>query len=351
MRMSGQFERVNEIVAEALELPPAAWDAFLASRCGEDGDARAAAERLLGVSDSLDGFLDMPESEIQPGDVLGGRFRVLAELGIGAAGTTYAAEDAQLGEVALKVPHPEIALERFAAEVRHARAVRHPNVCPVFDLFTFEHKGRQVTAATMRCLRGETLACRLARGAMTPAEALPIARGIAQGIDALHAEGIVHCDLKPENIMLTRGPDGATAPVIMDFGLACLPSAGCAEIAGSPDYMAPERFRSGPATAASDIYAFGMMLFEMIAGVRPFPPEDLLSSVVRRVTEDAPPLSHVIRATPRAYAEAVARTLSRDASRRPRSAGQVIAEIEQASAGAPRVAHGCAHGRFNRQAG
>ena len=221
----------------------------------------------------------MAGPEIRSGDVLGGRFRILEELGTGGTSTVYRADDLQFGEVALKIPHPEIcgvrgASERLRAELHAARAVRHPNVCTVYDLFVFETRLGRIAATTMPCLPGETLAARLSRGPIPSGEVMRIAHGIAGGIDALHSAGIVHRDLKPENILLTLRPDGGAIPVLMDFGLAVSPGtmASAAPISGSPDHMAPEQFRGAPASPAVDLYAFGLILFEMLAGARPFPP-------------------------------------------------------------------------------
>jgi serine/threonine protein kinase len=336
--MNNHFELVNEVVEEALDLPSAERETLVSARCGSDKDLLASVLRLLTLADSMDGFPDcLPasRSEICPGDVLGGRFRIVEDLGAGAMGSIFLAQDRQLGEVALKTLHPEMrgdprAVDRFLAEIATARAIRHPNVCPVFDLFTFEHtRAGRLVAFTMKYLPGETLACRVSRGAIPPAEALRIARGIGAGLDALHAEGIVHRDLKPDNIMLATGRNGAVTPVIMDFGLASQPGSDApAAISGSPDYMAPEQFRTASVAKTADVYAFGLTLFEMIAGSRPFPPEELLPAVIRRTTEDAPRVCTVAPWAPRAWDGAIARALSREASKRPGSAREILDQIE-----------------------
>ena len=341
--MTGRFEMVNGVVEEALDLPPADRDAFVSQRCASDADLLTGVLRLLALSNSMDGFLDSPPAplaEIRPGDVLGGRFRILEELGAGGMGATFLAEDLQLGPVALKTLHPEMrrdprATERFLGEIATARAIRHPNVCPVFDLFTLDHaRTGPLAACTMKYLPGETLARRLSRGPIPPAEAMQIARGIAAGIDALHAEGIVHRDLKPDNIMLTTGRDGAVTPVIMDFGLASQPGSDApAPISGSPDHMAPEQFRAAATAKSADIYAFGLILFEIVAGARPFPREDLLPAAIRRATENAPRVGAVAPWAPRAWDVAIAHALSRDPSQRPVSASEMIEEMESQPTG------------------
>jgi serine/threonine-protein kinase len=369
--MSNRFEFVNDLVEEALDLPPAEREDFVSLGCGKDEELLAGALRLLALSDSADGFLESPpvaHGGIRAGDVLGGRFLILHELGAGGMGSILLAEDRQLGKVALKILHPELrqdarVMERFLAEIVIGRALRHPNVCPVFDLVTFEHgPGAPIAACTMQYLPGETLRDRLSRGPIPPDEAMHIARGIAAGIDALHAAGIIHRDLKPDNIMLTPGGDGEPVPVVMDFGLASYAGAGSAAsipytpgaaISGSPDYMAPEQFRTAAITPAADIYAFGLILFEMIAGARPFPVEDLLPAVIRRTTEDAPRARSVAADVPQVWDSAIAHALARKPSDRPGSARELLYEMEERVAKGGRRCHhrlarSCSHARRAR---
>ncbi|MGH9663565.1 MAG: serine/threonine-protein kinase, partial [Bryobacteraceae bacterium] len=223
-----QFSRADAILEDALDLPDGERDVFAAGRCDGDGTLCAEVLRLLAFARKQDDFLERPPHAfgIGPGDLLGGRFRIKEKLGEGGMGAVFLADDAQLGEVALKTIRMEMrgdrrAMERFRAEIRLGRSVSHRNVCPVFDLFTLEHPSCGGLAAfTMKYVRGETLAARISRGRMPVTELLPVARGIAAGLDALHAEGIVHCDLKPANILLATGGNGEAVPVITDFGLA-----------------------------------------------------------------------------------------------------------------------------------
>ncbi len=296
MQTIDRAETINCIVESALDLPARERESFLTSRCGEDRALHAEAFRLLALSDEAYGFLERAsstQSEIAPGAQLG-HLRILRQLGSGGMGSIFLAEDDEHGLVTVKIVHPELRREKAAAaalrtELTIARAVQHPNLCPVFDLINLnEDREYSITALTMKYLPGETLAERLSRAPMEPQEAFEIARGIAAGLDALHARGIVHRDLKPHNIMLTT-ESGVTKPVIIDFGLASRSHApqDAAAISGSPDYMAPEQFRTGLVTRAADIYAFALILFEMLSGSRPFPAEGLLAAAIRRNTEDA----------------------------------------------------------------
>lgn len=361
MPKNSRFTIVNGIVEGAIELPVRVREAYVAQCCGADAGLAAEVMALLSLSQSADRLLDAGASDIHPGDVLGGRFRIVEELGCGGAGTVFLAEDSYLGRVALKVVHGNLLaggslIDRVAAEVKAARAVSHPNVCPVFDLFQFDDAAcGPLVVFTMKYLAGEALHSKLAQGPLDSGEALDIARGVASGLDALHGNGIVHCDLKPGNIVLTR-TNGGCIPVILDFGLAALSnSVQTSQASGSPRYMAPEQFRPVPLTAAVDIYAFGVLLFEMIAGRLPFPEEDLVSAAIRRNAETPPRLSAVAGWAPPGWDAAIAQALARDPAARPRSAMDVIGMlshrvVEEGGAGmrATRNRRYCSH-RANRR--
>jgi eukaryotic-like serine/threonine-protein kinase len=334
MESSDRFQLVNTALEEALDLPSAERAAFAKRECGADESLLRELLDLLALSESQDGILESSldsSTEIRLGDVLGGRFRILQELGSGGLGSIFLADDCHLGLVALKTIHnrmrgPTCNLQRIAAEVRAARALRHRNLCPVFDLFTFDHERcGPITAFTMEYLPGETLMSRLSRGPIPPSEATEIARDIANGLDSMHAEGVVHCDLKPANIMLTP------TPVIMDFGLATSLAQNSLHGAafGSPDYMAPEQFRRAAITKSVDLYAFGLIVFEMVAGVRPFPSEDLLATAIRRSADVPPCLRSVAPWAPASMDAAITHSLSAEPLRRPQSAGEIVAVMER----------------------
>jgi serine/threonine protein kinase len=331
MTQRSRFEMVNEIVGGAVELAAREREAYVHQCCGPDAGLAAEALHLLGLGKAADRLLVPCGGEPQPGDVLGGRFRIIEELGYGGAGTVFLAEDCYSGLVALKLVHPNLlagvgAIELAAAELKAGRAVSHPNVCPAYDLFRFDDAPcGPVAALTMKYLPGETLQARLAHGPLDPGEALAIARGAASGLNAIHAAGIVHGDFKPGNLMLTP-TNGGALPVILDFGLAATTnSVKASPASGSPRYMAPERFRSAPLTAAADVYAFGLLFFEMIAGKLPFIDEDLVSAAIRRNTEEPRRLSALAGWAPAGWDAVIAQALSRNPQDRPHSAMDVIA--------------------------
>ncbi len=205
------------------------------------------------------------------GTILASRYRIVAALGRGGMGEVFRAEDLTLQqEIALKfLPHEltsdPAALERFHREVRVARQVSHPNVCRVFDIGVADG----APFITMEYVDGEDLSSLLRRiGRFPQDKGLEIARQICAGLAAAHEQGLLHRDLKPANIML----DGRGRVRITDFGLASLAGEvhGADVRAGTPAYMAPEQLEGKEVTFKSDIYALGLVLYEIFTGKRAF---------------------------------------------------------------------------------
>ena len=224
--------------------------------------ADASGQRIPGGSRSTSsrGFT--------PGTILAGRYRLVGLLGRGGMGEVYRADDLKLGTpVALKFLPRALAAdpdraERFVAEVRLARLIAHPNVCRVFDLGETTDGERFLT---MEYVDGEDLASLLRRIGRLPADkALDIAHQLCAALAAAHDRGVVHRDLKPANVML----DGHGRVRIMDFGLAVAADAPGLELdqSGTPAYMAPEQLAGAAASVRSDIYALGLVLYELYTG-------------------------------------------------------------------------------------
>jgi serine/threonine-protein kinase len=211
------------------------------------------------------------EGRFLPGRLIAGRYRIIALLGKGGMGEVYRADDLTLGQaIALKFLPDEAArdeglLERFRNEVRIARRVSHPNVCRVYDVGDVDGQ----TFFTMEYVDGEDLASLLRRiGRLPPDKALDIARQLCAGLAAAHTKGVLHRDLKPANIML----DGRGQVVITDFGLAGLADdiRGNEIRSGTPAYMSPEQLAGKEVSPRSDIYALGLVLYEVFTGKRAF---------------------------------------------------------------------------------
>src|SRR5687767_11999552 len=211
---------------------------------------------------------DASTGRFPPGTILDERYRIIGLAGRGGMGEVYRADDLRLGQpVALKFLPEELARDasRLALlhnEVRAARQVSHPNICRVYDI-----GGRDGQLyLTMEFVDGEDLAASLRRfGRLPEDKALDIARQLCAGLMAAHERGVLHRDLKPANIMI----DGEGRVRIMDFSLASIGEAEATR-AGTPRYMAPEQLKGLPATAASDIFALGLVLYEIFTGRRAF---------------------------------------------------------------------------------
>src|SRR5215469_10309652 len=211
------------------------------------------------------------EGRFAPGTLLGGRYRILTLLGRGGMGEVYRATDLTLGQsVALKFLPEEASrnqrlLERFHGEVRVARLVSHPNVCRVYDIGEIEG----MPFISMEYVDGEDLASLLTRIGRLPADkAVETARKLCSGLAAAHDRGVIHRDLKPQNIMMNKRGE----VVIMDFGLAAIAGelTGAEARNGTPAYMSPEQLKGAGVTARSDLYALGLVLYELFTGKRPF---------------------------------------------------------------------------------
>lgn len=268
------------------------------------------------------------EGRFLPGRLLAGRYRIIALLGKGGMGEVYRADDLTLGQpVALKflpeeASRDESLLERFRNEVRIARRVSHPNVCRVYDVGEVDGH----TFFTMEYVDGEDLASLLRRiGRLPHDKATDIARQLCAGLAAAHSKGVLHRDLKPANIML----DGRGQVVMTDFGLAGLTDQihGADVRSGTPAYMAPEQLAGREVTTQSDIYALGLVLYEVFTGKRAFAAETL-AEVVRTGTQSAPSRpSSVVKDLDPAVERVILRCLEPEARNRPASALSVAAAL------------------------
>ena len=272
-------------------------------------------------------------SDLAPGDCVNGRFDIQRELGRGGGGAVFLAYDRTMHRnVAIKiVPHgpaDQNAQARFEQEARAAGGLAHENVLAVYDVGS--HRGAPYIVSEM--LEGSTLRQRLADGPVPLPEALDLARQLAAGLAATHEKGIVHRDLKPENLFVLNG--GRLK--ILDFGVAKLmrpASAGDARrphtrtgaAVGTVPYMSPEQVRGAPADERSDVFAFGVILHEMLAGRSPFVREEEVETGYAILNDDPPPLP---RGCPKAVSDLVARCLAKDPATRLQSARELLEALE-----------------------
>jgi serine/threonine-protein kinase len=256
------------------------------------------------------------DAQFAPGTIVAGRYRISSILGKGGMGEVYRADDIKLGQtVALKFLPATLALDArlldlLHEEVRLGRLVTHPNVCRIYDIGEWG----DAHFVAMEHVDGEDLARLLQRiGRLPHDKAIDITRGVAAGLAAAHAKGILHRDLKPANVMLDSHGDAR----ITDFGLALMDDAEQKHVVGTPAYMAPELLEGAPATIQSDLYALGLVMYEIFTGRRPYG---------GRSSEITTP-SDVIRDMEPAVERIILRCLSRDPAQRPRSAREVIASL------------------------
>jgi serine/threonine-protein kinase len=273
-------DRLMMLVDLALARPAGERERYLRDECGGDQKLFENVWQYVQWEERMKGFLQeaatltiLEDHPFAPGEVLEHRFRILRELAQGGMGVVYEAVDEKLDRrIALKCAKTGFG-KRLPPEARHATAVSHPNVCKIFEIHTASTARGPIDFLTMEFLDGETLSLRLAKGALPEAEAREIAAQLCAGLGEAHRNRVVHGDLKCNNVILTTTADGAARAVITDFGLARQPDVtGLLHVGvsgGTPDYMAPELRRGDKPTVASDLYALGIMLHELIAGRKP----------------------------------------------------------------------------------
>lgn len=294
--------------------------------CGPCAARLLADETYVGEEPPPGGAEDETSLFSRAKTLVAGRYELIRVLGSGGMGGVHLALDHLLGvEVALKMPRREmledpVLRDLLRREVLAARRVTHACVCRVHDLVEWEGG----LYLTMEAVEGETLKDLLARkGRLEPAEAIPLLRQIAEGLRAVHAAGVVHRDLKPANVLLAT--DGRVR--LSDFGISCFSSSGESDglVAGTPDYMAPEQAAGDAVDARADVFSYGVLAYETLAGFLPFPPRSPRSGGGGAPLGSAP-LQTVIPGLDPVWKELVLRCLERDPARRFRDAGSLLEE-------------------------
>ena len=354
-----EWDRIKDIFAAALVLPEAERHPFVTSAC--DGN-QAMLDTVLDLlaNHALPGPYPGVTSDagilppiFSPGDLVAERFRVTRFVARGGMGEVYEVWDERLRLcLALKTLRPELAsdtesLERFRREVLITRDVAHESLCRVYDFIEHRKAGASGTLAclTMEFLQGESLGEYLVRHRpLTVERALEFARQIAAGLDALHERGIVHRDLKPSNIMLANRRAGPVHAVVMDFGLAKggererdLFESRMDQNAGAPFFMAPELFRNVRPSAASDIYAFGLILDEMVTRSRAFTAESVQAMCFAKLCESPIPAGKRSDGLPKHWEKTIACCLAAEPAQRPARAGDIVTALDSGDLTIPLV--------------
>jgi serine/threonine protein kinase len=324
--MDESWKRVDALLQSALDRPRAERDAFLRDACGGNATLEREVRSLLDSYEHAGPFLERPAIELeQDADPLVGRdvshYRIVERLGGGGMGVVYRAQDQRLNRfVALKFLANEFAgdpeyIGRFRREAQAASALNHPNICTIYDVGNSDGHPFLV----MEHLEGATLKERLADTRLTPDRVVTLGLEILDGLEAAHNAGIVHRDIKPANIFITSGDHAK----ILDFGLAKASGVAAGAVAAALDdtrvgavlgtaaYMAPEQARGEEVDHRTDLWAFGIVLYEMFTGARP------IAGIGPSADVPAP------------FASVIARCLEPDRERRYQNAGEVRAAITE----------------------
>jgi eukaryotic-like serine/threonine-protein kinase len=353
-----RWGQVQELYHATRERQPSLRAEFLAQACPNDAELRREVESLLAHEGQADGLLESPVwKHVGPGDNTSaptamaagselGVFRIVELLGVGGMGEVYRATDTRLHrDVAIKVLPSEYArqpewLSRFHREARALAALNHPCIAAIYGL---EESGG-ICALAMELAEGATLAARMARGPVPLASSLAIAKQIAEALEYAHEKGIVHRDLKPANVKITR--EGAVK--VLDFGLAkatqrsdapddltaepTVTATKAGTVLGTPAYMPPEQAKGDLVDRRADIWAFGVVLFEMLSGRRLYP-QASMTETLAAVMRDEPRWKELPANTPAAVRRLLERCLEKDAKRRLRDIGEARIAIEDCLAG------------------
>jgi serine/threonine protein kinase len=350
MRMTpGRWEQIERIYQEAAARPAAERASFLDQACAGDAELRAEVERMLSCASGSGGFLESPAVELAaralaegastlaPGSRLG-PYEIVSLAGVGGMGQVWKARDTRLRRlVALKILPREFTADperkhRLVREARAASALNHPNIVTVHEIGQTDG----IDFIAMEYVEGKTLDKKIGRHGLKLSEALKIAVQIADALARAHAAGIVHRDLKPGDVMVNA--DGRVK--LLDFGLAKLsetatdalatssgqPATRPGMVMGTPQYMAPEQIEGKPADQRTDIFAFGCVLYEMLAGRRAFHGDSTMSTLAAILNTDPPPLG---ADTPHNLETLVQRCLRKDPARRYQHMDDVKVELEE----------------------
>jgi serine/threonine protein kinase/Flp pilus assembly protein TadD len=338
--MQDREQRLMGLAEDALRTPSDQREIFLRAACQQDKELYNEVSEIVKWEERMSGFMRQPLIELleeegldrpfQPGDLVTGRYEIIREVGDGGMGVVYEANDLKL-EHRVAIKCPKLGYERLSPEARNALKVRHPNVCLVNDIHVASTELGELEFLTMEFLDGETLFSRLARGKLEHKEAMLLAHQLCAGLAEAHRSGVLHRDLKPTNVILSADKNNEPRAVITDFGLATDEDGNTDLLGGTPSYMAPELKESGKTSKASDVYALGVILYEVVTGQKPFPSDSTAkgkaSAAPNKPIKTVPP-SKLVKNLPGIWDDAILPCLSPNPKKRP-SATQALAVLHR----------------------
>jgi serine/threonine protein kinase len=346
-----RWRQIDSILQAALDREPAEWPEFLEEACADDPSLKSEVQSLLSSGDQALSFIDSPAFELAAGLLsthipelsagqLVGPYRILSFLGAGGMGEVYLAQDTELGrQIALKLLPAEFTkagdrVDRFQREARTASALNHPNILTIHQIGRSDDQHFIAT----EFVDGETIRQYLGRATPDLREVLDIAIQVASALAAAHQAGIVHRDLKPENIMIRR--DGYVK--VLDFGLAKLKEqdahVSASQVTGKSDissdvvmgtvrYMSPEQACNLPVDRRSDIFSFGVLLYEILTRHAPFKGEASMD-VINSILKDEPaPITQFLPDAPVDLQGIVSKALKKDQAKRYQSAEDLLLDL------------------------
>src|SRR5262245_49882153 len=352
-----RWRQIGQLYHSALEMELEERAAFLDGACGDDAELRREVESLLQARQQADGFIDGKVAGVadlineiaahqQTTSLVGhslGHYQALSLIGAGGMGRVYLAEDKRLGrKVALKLlpaafTNDRERLRRFKQEARAASSLNHPNILTIHEIGEASTGEGGAHYIVSEFVEGETLRAMLRGGRLDLSKATAIAEQVASALSVAHEAGIVHRDIKPENVMAR--PDGLVK--VLDFGLAKLTEAQPPDseaptnlsttpgiVMGTVSYMSPEQARGQKVDRRADIFSLGVVLYEMLAGRRPFEGATTSDVIAALLTAEPPPLGKYCAEATTGLERIVGKCLAKDRETRYQSAAELIAELK-----------------------